>query len=199
MYEAVKATKATDDFRADLINGVYSPGERLSILGSGKRYDVSRSTMKTAFDMMVGEGLLERRADTYFVFQLSVDRLWQRYMLNWMIAKQAPRRYLALNPRAERVNIFSDPDDIVMGTEQYFRKVAALAGDHVFPKVIARNNALMHRMRMFKSEVIDGRGSELEEIIDALSRLDLVTHDRLIDAYHTRRINRLRDLVRVST
>lgn len=195
MSEVVLVTKLIEEFRADLKGGRYPAEQNLSMQAISKRYGVSRPLARVAFKTMEGEGLLEKRGDVYYVFHLSVNRLWQKYQLNRLISKVAPQRFVALNPTATSLSIFDKSGDLVSRTEQFFLLVAGLAGQHDFAIVMARNNALLHKMRLAKEKLIGERVQELEELVDRLSVLDLVAYERLIDVYHDLRLSKLADLV----
>lgn len=198
MSEVVLVSKLIEEFRSDLKKGRYPTDQNLSMQAISKRYGVSRPLVRVAFKTMEGEGLLERRGEYYYVFQLSINRLWQNYQLSRLISKVAPQRFIALNPTATSLSIFDRSGDLVSRTEQFFMIIAGLAGQHDFAMVMARNNALLHKMRLAKEKLIGERIQELEELVDRLSVLDLTTYERLIDAYHDLRLSKLADLVYIA-
>lgn len=54
------ATSLVDQFRRDIVDGVYNPRERLVELELATRYGVTRSAMRAAILELTAEGLIER-------------------------------------------------------------------------------------------------------------------------------------------
>lgn len=57
------ADSVTDELRADILGGVFMPGERLIELQLSERYDCGRAAVREALVQLESEGLVERQAN----------------------------------------------------------------------------------------------------------------------------------------
>lgn len=194
MSEALMTMQAIEALRSDLIEGYYEPGQILSMSAAAKRYGVGRPAMRIAFKTMEGLRLLERQGETYHVFRLTMNMLWQAYRMNQFIAKDSPRTYLAFNPAVTTLGMFPLEGDVVMRTERFFEINAELAGGHSYLASVRQNNALLRKIRRLKDGLIGDRRTELDQIMCSARKMDFPTYDQLVDDYHELRLKRLPDL-----
>ena len=198
MDEHLTADSAKAEFRSHLIEGRYRQGEHLSVSQMAGIYKISRPVMRGFFEVLVSEGLLEKRGDVFLVFQLTAERIWQKYRLNHWIAREAPRRYLQLNPSAKTFPIDCNGKDAVERTERFYEIVADVNEGFAFAGVVRRNNALLHRMRQLKAGLLGDSAAEIDALIESLRSLDLPRYDALLDQYADLRASKIHDLVRIS-
>lgn len=198
MEELFKADAAKIEFRSHLIEGRYGQGEHLSVSHVANAYGVSRPLTRGFFEVLVSEGLLERRGDVFLVFQLTAEHIWQAYKLYQWVAKEAPRRFVEMNPHAELFPILCEGADPVRRTERFFEGVAAISDGPAFAGVVRRNNAQLHRLRHQKRGLIDTAGVGIDDLIEALSALDLQRYDTLLDQYIEFRTSKIHELARIS-
>jgi hypothetical protein len=193
-----KADAAKIEFRSHLIEGRYRQGEHLSVSHMASVYGVSRPIIRGFFEVLVSEGLLERRGDVFLVFHLTAEQIWQAYKLYHWIAREAPRRFIALNPYAATFPIFCEDADPVKRTEGFFESAAAICEGQTFAGVVRRNNAQLRRLRHQKQALVLASGVDVDDLIDALSALDLPRYDTLLDQYIEFRTSKVHELVRIS-
>lgn len=198
MEELFKADAAKIEFRSNLIEGRYRQGDHLSVSQMASVYGVSRPIMRGFFEVLVSEGLLERRGDIFLVFHLTAEHIWQAYKLYQWIAKEMPRRFIALNPHAETLPIVCEDADLVQRTEGFFESLATISEGLAFAGVVRRNNAQLHRLRLQKRGFIDSAGVGIDDLIEALRALDLPRYEMLLEQYIEFRTSKVHELARIS-
>ncbi|MGE4482549.1 GntR family transcriptional regulator [Acidocella sp.] len=96
--------KLADTLRARLINGAFTPGQRLSEQSLCASLDVSRNTLREAFRLLTKEGLLEHKANRgVFVTTPSIASIIDIYRLRRMIECQALAQSYPNHPAAARM------------------------------------------------------------------------------------------------
>lgn len=181
-------TDVTDALRADILDGVYEPGERLVELSLTERYDVGRAAIRSALIELATEGLIDREANRgATVRKLSIHEAIQiteaRAVLESLIASAAARtateaerdelQLLELQMRdAVDRGAFIEYSDL---NAILHRRVREISQHHVAGDLVAqlRNRSARHQYRL---ALMSGRPAEsLEQhaaIIRAIVRRD---------------------------
>lgn len=91
------AESLTDGIRADILSGIYSPGQRLVELQLSERYDSGRGPIREALLQLESEGLVERQANRGAVVRRisiaeAIEITEARAALEALIARRAAKR-----------------------------------------------------------------------------------------------------------
>ena len=107
----------TDALRADILEGVFAPGDRLIELQLTRRYACGRAAIRSALTVLAGEGLVQHETNRgASVRRISVEEAIQiteaRAVLEGLIAAQAARHATA-DEQAELGSIIADMEAAV--------------------------------------------------------------------------------------
>lgn len=174
----------TNDLRADILAGHFSPGDRLLEIALAERYDCGRAAVRAALVELAAEGLVEREANVGAkVRRVSVDEAIQiteaRAALESLIAgraaaeaddaERAELQDLIADMRAAvaegRAAVYSDLNAVL------HRRIREMSGHSIAADLVGnlRNRAAHHRYRL---ALMPGRPEEsLEQhaaIVDAI-------------------------------
>jgi len=183
------STAVLIQLRTDLNNGVYPPGEPLSISALSARIGFSPTPVREALAHLAGEGLVaERRGQGYFAAPLDAERLVELYRLHQLyvstalVAPKAPR----LDPRGgERA---CDP------TETFFAELVVAAGDATLADAHLRVVRQLAPARRAERRLWGNAEAELSALRRLWTSRTWGALEAACTAYHERRYEAAKDL-----
>lgn len=174
-----------------VLSGAIPPGARIDANEIAATDGVSPTPVRNALNRLVGAGLLVSHSNEGFFVPHCTERdVRDLYdcsaaLLGLAIARGANARM--------RSKAITDQDAVVsdgieLWTEATFRKIMSLCANKRLFGALADINLRLRPVRLLEGEWIANRGDELQRIQQALAAVELSALDRLVDAYHRRRI-----------
>lgn len=201
--------QAYELIKAQLLAGDYAPGSKLDAQVIADRYRWSVTPVRAALQRLVGESLVEARANQGFtvpmVSEIGVRAL---YDLQWgllvgaaktanienqRLGRRRPRILPGLDPEA----LLSDDaaaDDPVGATEALFTTIGEMANVE-YGRSIRSKGVRLRQARRAEINFIDDPIAELRGIAKAAGEGDFETLEARLTDYHQRRRHLVPDLV----
>ena len=152
---------------------------------------VSPTPVRNALNRLAGAGLLVSHSNEgFFVPLWSEQDLRDLYdcsaaLLGLAIARAASAR---TSSKAITVQDTLTDEGVELRTEATFRKIMSLCVNKRLRAVLVDISLRLRPVRVLEGEWIANRDTELRRILLAFDALDLSKLDRLVNAYHRRRI-----------
>lgn len=165
----------TDALRRDVLDGVFSPGERLIELQLTNRYGVGRAAVRSALVELSSEGLVEREANRgAMVRRMSLEEVIQiteaRMVLESLLAAHAARNatdeerdeLADIEARMRKATAHNAPDKYSALNALFHQRVREISRHPVAAGLVAnlRNRAAHHQYRLAQ---LPGRPAESVE------------------------------------
>lgn len=153
----------TDRLRADILSGVFAPGERLVELQLSDRYGVGRAAIRAALLELASEDLVDRETNKGAVVRrVTIDEAVQiteaRIVLEGLVARKAAEVATAGDRDGLRSIVAAMRDAVDLGDQLEYSKLNAslhgrlreISGHAVANDLIAnlRNRAVHHQYRL---------------------------------------------------
>ncbi|MEQ8179157.1 MAG: GntR family transcriptional regulator [Amphiplicatus sp.] len=174
-----------------VLAGGFSPGARIDVNEIAAVDGVSPTPVRNALNRLVGAGLLVSHSNEgFFAPILSEQDLRDLYdssgaLLGLAIARGANARP---PPKPAAVDHAYADETIERRAEEAFRDIMRLCGNAMLCAALADISLRLRPARVRESDVIVNLGAELRRILRAYEAADFTELDRLIGAYHRRRI-----------
>jgi len=174
-----------------VLSGAIPPGARIDANEIAAADGVSPTPVRNALYRLAGAGLLVSQSNEgFFVPLCSEQDLRDLYdccaaLLGLAIARAENVRP-PLKPAA--VTDSSADGGIELRTEVAFREIMSLCANKRLCGALADVSLRLRPVRVLEGEWIANRGAELRRIQHALEAVELSELDRLLNAYHRRRI-----------
>ncbi|OAN53476.1 GntR family transcriptional regulator [Sphingobium sp. TCM1] len=187
--------------KADFLAGHFVPGKRIDIQDLANRHHSSKTPVREAAFIFVGEGLFMHHADGGFLVPI-LEPLELIELLRWhmqlIMACMSGLREPALRRALQRYsNIAEEPSAVTLAsrTMEIFTSLADAAGNNQASVHVRRLNERLHYTRIAdasepeaaKREILILTNSEVADLRRALRRR--------IEAYHLRKICRQRHII----
>lgn len=174
-----------------VLSGAIPPGARIEANEIAAADGVSPTPVRNALNRLAGAGfIVSHPNEGFFVPLCSEQDLRDLYdccatLLGLAIARAANAR--TLSKTAAIQDAFAD-GSIELQTETAFREIMSLCGNKRLCGALADVSHRLRPVRVLEGEWIAHREAELRRIQHALEAIELSELDRLIGAYHRRRI-----------
>ncbi len=187
--------------KADYLAGQFVPGQKLDIQQIADRHGASRTPVREAACILVGQGILEHHAESGFMVPdygpaAVVDLLtWHMQMMVAIVAglKLSGLRaaLLRFQGRMEAV----DRTDLAHRTSEIFVAIAAVAANRRLTDDVRLMNERLHYVRLKEATGLSAASNELRILVNA-DVMDLhKSMRRRLESYHLRRIRPLVDMI----
>lgn len=170
--------------------GAFSPGARIDVNEIAEADGVSPTPVRNALNRLVGAGLLVSHSNEgFFAPILSEQDLRELYdscaaLLGLAIA----RAEIAPPPKPAPIHSAHGDGAIEQRTEAALRDIMQLCANTQLCAALDNIALRLRPVRAHESEVIVNGAAELRRILRAYEARDFTELDRLIGAYHRRRI-----------
>lgn len=174
-----------------VLAGGFSPGARIDVNEIAAVDGVSPTPVRNALNRLVGAGLLVSHSNEgFFAPILSEQDLRDLYdssgaLLGLAIARSVKARP---PPKLAAVDHAHADETIERRAEEAFRDIMRLCGNAMLCAALADISLRLRPARVRENGVIVNMGAELRRILRAYEAADFTELDRLIGAYHRRRI-----------
>lgn len=173
-----------------VVSGAIPPGARIEANEIAASDGVSPTPVRNALYRLAGAGFIVSQANEGFFAPLhSEQELRDLYdscaaLLGLAITRAANARPL---PAASFDRALTE-ECIELRTESAFQEIMALCANNRLCRAFADASLQLRPFRLLEGEWIANRNAELRRILLAFEALDLSELDRLVTAYHRRRI-----------
>jgi len=171
--------------KSRLMQGAWSPGERLEVARLGSELGVSITPVRDSLNRLVGEQMIDALAGLGFrVPAFQEQGLADIYHLNSFLLRGA------LLARAGEWDVLHDGSvDYASRCAHVFLHIAKRSGNAEIMKVIRNLNDRLHWLRGLEVMLFETSESEVAAIRQAIDSQFAPTEvDALIEAYHARRV-----------
>lgn len=181
-----------------VLAGAFSPGARIDVNEIAAADGVSPTPVRNALNRLVGAGLVVSHSNEgFFAPILSEQDLRELYDSSAALLGLAIARAANARPPPKYASVDSAHSDgaIEQRTEAAFRYIMRFCAN---TQLCAAQDDIALRLRpvrVHESEVIVNGNAELRRILRAYEALDYTELDRLIGAYHRRRIRLASELL----
>jgi DNA-binding transcriptional regulator YhcF (GntR family) len=180
-----------------VLSGAIPPGTRIEANEIAAVDGVSPTPVRNALNRLAGAGfILSHSNEGFFAPLLSEQELRDLYdSCSALLSLAITRAANARTPSTiDSQNVPSDTG-VELKTELAFRDIMALCGNKRLSGALADASLHLRPIRRLEGEWISNRDSELRRILRAFAALDLSELDRLVNAYHRRRIRLVAKIV----
>jgi len=177
-----------------LLSGVYRPGERLEPALLAQTVSSSATPVREALNVMMGEQLLESRPGGGFHLP-AIDQPGLSDLYNWNAAVLGFA--IKLWPRSaafRRETLFQTGVEPI---RRLFAGLAAMSPNLEHANAIERLSDRLQAVRIAEIDVLGDPEPELDTIAHAAEAADRVTVQRLVAAFHRRRVRQTAATIRV--
>lgn len=181
-----------------VLAGGFSPGARIDVNEIAAVDGVSPTPVRNALNRLVGAGLLVSHSNEgFFAPILSEQDLRDLYDSSAALLKLAVSRAANARPPPKSAPIIGAHADgaIEQRTEAAFRDIMQLCANTQLCAALDDIALRLRPVRVHESGVIVNGNAELRRILQANEALDFIELDRLIGAYHRRRIRLASELL----
>lgn len=184
--------------KADYLAGTFVPGRRLDIQELAMRHRASKTPVREAACIMVGQGLLVHHPDGGFTVPVDEPRdiidLYDCHMQMILgvisgLKESAVRRTLL---RFADVIIVPTAIDMAQLTTEIFVALSADTGNRRLAADVRRTNERLHYVRIAEPFSSSTAVRELQNFINADVKDIHKSMRRRVESYHLRRIDRLK-------
>ena len=177
-----------------LLSGVFRPGERLEPALLAQSVSSSATPVREALNVMMGEQLLESRPGGGFHLP-AIDQPGLSDLYGWNAAVLGVA--LKLWPRGAvfRQELLAQTE--LEPTRRLFVGLAAMSSNLEHANAVERLSDRLQAARLAELDVLGDPRSELDAISLAAQAADRATVQRLIVAFHRRRIRQTAAIIRV--
>lgn len=181
-----------------VLAGAFSPGARIDVNEIAAADGVSPTPVRNALNRLVGAGLLVSHSNEgFFAPILSEQDLRELYDSSAALLGLAVSRAANARPPPKSAPIIGAHADgaIEQRTEAAFRHIMQLCANTRLSAALDDIALRLRPVRVHESQVIVNGNAELRRILRASEALDFTELDRLIGAYHRRRIRLASELL----
>lgn len=181
-----------------VLAGAFSPGARIDVNEIAAADGVSPTPVRNALNRLVGAGLLVSHSNEgFFAPILSEQYVRELYdssaaLLGFAIARAANVRP---PPKSAPISRARADGAIEQRTEAAFRDIMQLCANTQLCAALDDIALRLRPVRVHESGVIVNGAAELRRILRVYEAFDLTELDRLIGAYHRRRIRLASELL----
>lgn len=177
--------------REQLRQGVHRPGSALSIIELARALKLSHTPVREVLSRLAGEGLVERRGNRYFVWQLGAGDLLEMYDahayhvrlgLEALVQRAGPSQSLL---GAGRDELMAMPQPI--RAEWIFDRIVTEIGNRYLLGQHRRLAERLSPMRLAEPHVLSGIDDEIGAISQAYLQGAWLVLTEELSAYHERR------------
>lgn len=174
-----------------VLSGAIAPGTRIEANEIAVADGVSPTPVRNALNRLVGAGILVSQSNEGFFVPHCTERdLRDLYDCSAALLGLAIAR--AANAQTQSKAITAEDavasDGIELRTDAMFRKIMSLCANKRLLGMLADISLRLRPVRLLEGEWIANRGVELQRLQHALGAFELSELDRLVSAYHRRRI-----------
>lgn len=176
--------------KTEVCGGTLLPGQRVNITDMSTRHLCSKSTVRSALNRLVGEGLLEVHTNDGFYRPLVTEQtVRDQYAWNRQVLLLGLEKAIAEGQTEKTVEPFAPSSDPVTDIEHFFTLVAGLGDSDELLREIRRLNDLLHPLRLQKWALPMDSSAELMALAAAWTTQNHIELRRLIVEYHQRRLD----------
>ena len=176
--------RAVETLRAQLAEGVLSPGENLVIGDLAKRLRLSPTPVREALARLAGEGLVEdRRGKGYFTWPATASELADLYRLRMGLLA------FALESRVPRPSGHPQPSNPAAPPDmarELFLQIIAEVGNGALQAAYRRLDERLAPFRRGEGDLLGDAISEVSALWSAFARDDISTLAAGLRAHHQR-------------
>ena len=196
-FSATNYARVRDVLRADIINAVFQPDDRLKIAELSKRYEISANPIREALQQLQGEGLVEmlpNRGARVRLLDLDVLRDWieVREAMEMFFARRfvelANNRDIAelerIEAELEAAAAVPDREQVQVKNSEFHTAIHRVSGNREAVAIINKNTDLVRALRR--------RVGFADQRLPAIIR----QHRALIRAFKTRNAERAGSVMR---
>ena len=186
------AERAYASIRANLLAGIYRPGERLDAAIVAREHGASITPIREAMNKLAGERLLEMQTHQGFKVPLLTEGEL-RALYDWTCQQLIAGLRLAPKTRLARVEDGLWPSaamferDMIAATERVCLGIAQLSGNTRCYLAIEQANAELRLVRRFEPLMIAPGSEDLRGFAWSLARSGLDGAETMLEDYHRAR------------
>jgi DNA-binding GntR family transcriptional regulator len=156
---ATRSEQLAEMIRLEIVQNVFSPGDRITEEALAERYRVSRTPVREALRILVRESLLRYVPHTgYLVAAVDLGEMDDLYTIRVAVEEQVAARIVATRVEAPLRELltfwgaepapFMADVNLVFANEQFHEMLAEVSGSSVFLPMLRNINQRLHRLRI---------------------------------------------------